>query len=39
MADIQADVPRNSARSIILVVLALSLDYAIVRYHIAGPVP
>jgi DMSO/TMAO reductase YedYZ heme-binding membrane subunit len=30
---------KNSATSIITVVLALSLGYAILRYHIAGPVP
>lgn len=30
---------KNSAGTIILVVLVLSLGYAILRYHIAGPVP
>ena len=29
----------NAARSIIFTVLALSLAYAVVRYHLAGPVP
>ncbi len=30
---------KNSAGSIILVTLVLSIGYAVVRYHIAGPVP
>ncbi len=29
----------NSAKSIIFAVLAISLAYAVVRYHLAGPVP
>ncbi len=33
------DVKRNSAASIITIVLVFGLAYAIVRYHIAGPVP
>jgi len=32
-------IQKNSAAAIILVVLALSLGYAILRYHIVGPVP
>ena len=35
----QSDVRENSADRIIAVVLAFSLLYAVVRYHIAGPVP
>lgn len=30
---------KNSAGSIVLVTLLLSIGYAVVRYHIAGPVP
>ncbi len=33
------DVKKNSAASIITIVLIFGLAYAIVRYHIAGPVP
>ena len=32
-------VEKNSAAAIIMVVLVLSLGYAILRYHIVGPVP
>ena len=35
----QSDVRANSAGRIIAVVLVFSLLYAVVRYHIAGPVP
>jgi hypothetical protein len=35
----QADDARNSAGSIIAVVILLSIGYAIVRYHVACPVP
>ena len=35
----QSAASRNSAASIIWVVLLLSMGYAILRYHIAGPVP
>ena len=35
----QIDESRNSAGRIISVVLLFSIGYAIVRYHIAGPVP
>jgi len=35
----QSDSNKNSAGRIITVVLLLSIGYAIVRYHIAGPVP
>lgn len=31
--------PKNSAGSIISIVLLLSIGYAVLRYHIAGPVP
>ena len=34
----QVNEPRNSAGSIIAVVILFSIGYAIVRYHIAGPV-
>ena len=30
---------KNSAATIITVVIALSITYAVIRYHIAGPVP
>jgi hypothetical protein len=33
------NVQKNSAGSIITIVLIFGLSYAIVRYHIAGPVP
>lgn len=35
----QESEPKNAAGSIIAVVILLSLAYAIVRYHVAGPVP
>jgi hypothetical protein len=35
----QAEFRKNSARSIITIVLILSLAYAVVRYHVAGSVP
>ena len=35
----QALARKNSAGSIILVTLLLSIGYAVLRYHIAGPVP
>jgi len=35
----QGNEPRNSAGPIIAVVILFSIGYAIVRYHIAGPVP
>jgi len=35
----QSEIQQNSARSIITVVQIFSLFYAILRYHIAGPVP
>jgi hypothetical protein len=31
--------PRNAAGTIILVTLLLAIGYAVVRYHVAGPVP
>ena len=31
--------PKNSAGAIIAITLLLSLGYAVVRYHVAGPVP
>ena len=33
------DIEKNSAAAIVTVVIALSIIYAVVRYHIAGPVP
>jgi len=39
MVSNQSEIQQNSARSIIIVVLIFSLSYAIVRYHVAGPVP
>ncbi len=35
----QLDDKKNSAGSIILITVLLSLGYAILRYHIVGPVP
>jgi hypothetical protein len=35
----QADTGKNAAGSIITLVILFSIAYAIVRYHIAGPVP
>ena len=35
----QLDIKKNSAGRLITVVLLLSIAYAIIRYHIAGPVP
>ena len=35
----QTDSDKNSAGRIIAVVILLSIGYAIVRYHVAGPVP
>lgn len=35
----QATDNRNSAGAIILVTLLLSVGYAVLRYHVAGPVP
>ena len=35
----QTDVRKNSAGSIIVIVMIFSLSYAILRYHIVGPVP
>jgi len=37
--DHQAEINKNSAGRIITLVLLFSVAYAIVRYHIAGPVP
>ena len=37
--DDRIDVPRNSAGRIIAATLLFGLVYAIVRYHVAGPVP
>ena len=37
--NVQSDNNKNSAGRIITVVLLFSIGYAIVRYHIAGPVP
>lgn len=39
MASNQSEFGPNSARSLIFVVLIVSLAYAVVRYHVAGPVP
>jgi len=33
------DVKKNSAGSLIAITILFGLAYAIVRYHIAGPVP
>ncbi|GAF87193.1 unnamed protein product, partial [marine sediment metagenome] len=38
MSDLTNDT-KNSAGRIILIVLIFSIGYAIVRYHVAGPVP
>jgi hypothetical protein len=35
----QADTDKNAAGSIITLVILFSIAYAIVRYHVAGPVP
>lgn len=35
----ELDIKKNSAGPLIAVVLLLSIGYAIIRYHIAGPVP
>jgi len=39
MVSSQSESQQSSARSIITIVLIFSLAYAVVRYHIAGPVP
>ena len=39
MATSESEVRQNSASSLIATVLMFSLAYAVVRYHIAGPVP
>ena len=39
MATSESEVRQNSANSLIATVLMFSLAYAVVRYHIAGPVP
>ncbi len=39
MATSESEIRQNSASSLIATVLMFSLAYAVVRYHIAGPVP
>jgi len=39
MATSESEGQRNSAGSLITTALILSLAYAVLRYHIAGPVP